>query len=331
LFFNVLMRARHHAGAGPFRCGSTSLLRVRALREVGGVATETITEDMHTTLKLIRLGWKTAYHHQTLAVGLAPATPEQYLLQRRRWGMGAIQILVHERLWAAKRWMSWRNFQEYLSGTLWWLEGIATLVAFVVPTVVMLSGAQTSTAGPLVFTTAFLAMFTIRLWGAKRLMRKQIHWPTAFALRILRVPVGLSCLWWLVSRKTLEFQVTPKAGADERTRGRPPRILGALTAVVALVMCYAAAGLLGWVPWRTGAASTASSGVWLALAGSFCSLGSPGYGPRHSLLPAATPTGPRSGRRSKSTGSAVNWWTSPSAAPPSGFRSEAFPTSVWST
>jgi len=267
LFFNVLMRARHHAGAGPFWCGSTSLLRVRALREVGGVATETITEDMHTTLKLIRLGWKTAYHYQTLAVGLAPATPEQYLLQRRRWGMGAMQILVHERLWAAKRWMSWRNFQEYLSGTLWWLEGIATLVAFVVPTVVMLSGAQTSTAGPLVFTTAFLAMFTTRLWGAKRLMRKQIHWPTAFALRILRVPVGLSCLWWLVSRKTLEFQVTPKAGADERTRGRPPRILGALTAVVAVVMCYAAAGLVGWVPWRTGAASTASSGVWLALAG----------------------------------------------------------------
>jgi len=106
LFFNVLMPARHHAGAGPFWCGSTSLLRVKALRDVGGVATETITEDMHTTLKLIRLGWKTAYHHQTLAVGLAPATPAQYMLQRRRWGLGAMQILTHERLWAAKRWMS---------------------------------------------------------------------------------------------------------------------------------------------------------------------------------------------------------------------------------
>lgn len=44
MFFNVLMPARNHAGAGPFWCGSTSLLRVKALREVGGVATETITE-----------------------------------------------------------------------------------------------------------------------------------------------------------------------------------------------------------------------------------------------------------------------------------------------
>ncbi|UKA64444.1 glycosyltransferase [Arthrobacter sp. FW306-04-A] len=58
LFFNVQMRARNAAGAGPFWCGSTSLLRLAALREAGGVATETITEDMHTTLKLIRLGWK---------------------------------------------------------------------------------------------------------------------------------------------------------------------------------------------------------------------------------------------------------------------------------
>jgi cellulose synthase (UDP-forming) len=273
LFFNVSMPARHHAGAGPFWCGSTSLLRVKALRDVGGVATETITEDMHTTLKLIRLGWKTAYHHQTLAVGLAPATPEQYLLQRRRWGMGAMQILTQERLWAAKRWMSWRNFYEYLNGTFWWLEGIATLIAFIVPTTVMLTGAQTSTAGPVVFAAAFVAMFATRLWGAKRLMRHQIHWPTAFALRIFRVPVGLACLWWLISRKTLEFEVTPKGASDMRTRGRIPRILGGMTVVVVALIGYAAAGSIGWVPWRTGIASTAASGVWLALAAVVLLLG----------------------------------------------------------
>ena len=267
LFFNVLMPARHHAGAGPFWCGSTSLLRVAAIREVGGAATETITEDMHTTLKLIRAGWHTAYHHQTLAVGLAPATPDQYLLQRRRWGMGAMQILVHERLWAAKRWMSWRNFHEYLNGTLWWLEGIATLIAFIVPIGVMASGAETSTASPAVFAAAFVAMFSTRLWGAKRLMRKQIHWPTAFALRIFRVPVGMACLWWLLSRKSLQFEVTPKGAADQRLRGRAPKVLWFLTGAVTFVLAYASAGILGWVPWRTGTGSTVASGVWLALAG----------------------------------------------------------------
>jgi cellulose synthase (UDP-forming) len=272
-FFNVLMASRNVPGAGPFWCGSTSLLRVSALEEVGGVATETITEDMHTTLKLIRRGWRTVYHHQTLAVGLAPATPDQYLLQRRRWGMGAMQILVHEKLWAAKGWLSWRNYHEYLNGTLWWLEGIATLVAFLIPVVIMLSGAQTSTAGPLLFTGVFLVMFTVRLWGSKQLMRNEIHWPTAFALRIFRVPVGLACLWWLMSRNILEFQVTPKGAADLRLRGRTPRILIVMVVLITAVILYAAAGLAGLVPWRTTPGSTVASGAWLVLAGAVLVLG----------------------------------------------------------
>ncbi|GAA2140088.1 glycosyltransferase [Arthrobacter humicola] len=272
-FFNVLMASRNVPGAGPFWCGSTSLLRMSALEEVGGVATETITEDMHTTLKLIRRGWRTVYHHQTLAVGLAPATPDQYLLQRRRWGMGAMQILVHEKLWAAKGWMSWRNYHEYLNGTLWWLEGIATLVAFLIPVLIMLSGAQTSTAGPLLFTGVFLVMFTVRLWGSKQLMRNEIHWPTAFALRIFRVPVGLACLWWLMSRNVLEFQVTPKGAADSRLRGRTPRILIVMVVLITAVILYAAAGLAGLVPWRTTPGSTVASGAWLVLAGAVLVLG----------------------------------------------------------
>jgi len=267
LFFNVLMPARAHAGAGPFWCGSTSVLRVSALCEVGGVATETITEDLHTTLRLIRAGWRTVYHHQTVAVGLAPDTPEQYLLQRRRWGMGAMQILVHEKLWTAKRWMSWRTFHEYLNGTLWWLEGLATLIAFVIPIGVMASGAQTSTAGPLAFTLAFTAMFMTRLWGAKRLMRKQIHWPTAFALRVFRLPIGIACFWWLITRETLSFEVTPKGGEDERRRGRAPRIVWALVGVTCAVLLVATAGVLGLIPWRTSTPSTVASGMWLIVAG----------------------------------------------------------------
>jgi hypothetical protein len=70
---------------------------------------------------------------------------------------------------------------------LWWLEGNATLIAFIIPVAVMVSGAQTSPADPLLFAGAFLAMFCTRLWAAKRLMRHEIHWPTAYALRIFRV------------------------------------------------------------------------------------------------------------------------------------------------
>ena len=131
---------------------------------------------------------------------------------------------------------------------------------------VLISGAQTSTASPLVFTVVFTSMFAVRLWGAKQMFRKHIHWRTAFALRILRVPVGISCLWWLLTRRTLTFAVTPKSGAEERLRGRAPRVLWALIAVVGASLLYALLGLTGWVPWHPTPAATAASGVWLALA-----------------------------------------------------------------
>lgn len=263
IFFHVLMPARNHDDAGPFWCGSTSLIRTSALREVGGIATDTIVEDMHTTLGLIRAGWRTVYHHQALAVGLAPATAEQYLLQRRRWGLGSMQVLAKERLWAAKRWLSWRNFYEYLGGTLWWLEGVATLLIFAIPLAILFSGAQTSTATPWAFAVAFVSMFALRMWGTRRLFRGHLHWQTAFALRIFRVPVGISCLWWLLTKRTLTFQVTPKAGADERVRGTVPTILVVLLVVVTSSVLYAVAGLLGLVPWRTPVTSTIASGSWL--------------------------------------------------------------------
>jgi cellulose synthase (UDP-forming) len=273
LFFHVLMAARNHDGAGPFWCGSTALLRTRALREVGGVATDTIVEDMHTTLHLIRKGWKAVYHHQTLAVGLAPATPDQYLLQRRRWGMGAMQVLARERLWAAKRWLSWRNYYEYLSGTLWWLEGVGTVAVFVVPTAILLTGAQTSTAGVGTFAAVFISMFVLRVWGLRRLFRHHLQLTTAFALRVFRIPVGLSCLWWLITRQTLSFAVTPKAGAERRMRGRIPRVLTVLFTVALAVLGYAVAGLAGLVPWQATPGATLASGAWLLVAAGTLVLG----------------------------------------------------------
>lgn len=267
VFFHVQLPARDHAGAGTSWCGSTSLIRVSALTEIGGIATDTIVEDLHTTMVLVRAGWKTAYHHQVLALGLAPATPEQYLLQRRRWGLGCMQVLVHERLWAAKRWLSWRGYYEYLDATVWWLEGVATVIGFMIPVAVLLAGAQVSTADPWLFLAVFVALFAIRLWGARRLYRLHLHWGTAFALRILRIPVGLACLWWLLTRRSLDFAVTPKAGSDARRRGHVPQILWWLLGLIVAVVLYAGLGVAGVAPWHSSPSSTVTAGAWVVLAG----------------------------------------------------------------
>ena len=126
MFFHVLLPARNHDGAGPFWCGSTSLIRSRPCREVGGVSTATIVEDMHTTLGL---------HPRRLEDGVPPpdagprsgpgharAVPAAAPPLGHGLDAGARQASGCGR---AKRWLSWRNYYEYLSGTLWWLEGVA--------------------------------------------------------------------------------------------------------------------------------------------------------------------------------------------------------------
>ena len=47
------------------------MLRRRALDEIGGLATETVTEDAHTSLRLQKNGWSTAYINIPQAAGLA--------------------------------------------------------------------------------------------------------------------------------------------------------------------------------------------------------------------------------------------------------------------
>ena len=49
------------------------------LSRSGGVATETIAEDFHTTIKMHEAGWRTHYHDEILVQGLAPLDLDGYL------------------------------------------------------------------------------------------------------------------------------------------------------------------------------------------------------------------------------------------------------------
>ncbi|MCU1426129.1 MAG: hypothetical protein JWL83_129, partial [Actinomycetia bacterium] len=91
LFFEVVCpgKDRHNAA---FWCGSATVLRREALVQVGGVATETIAEDFHTTVKMHRRGWRTRYHNQVIVQGLAPVDLDGYLLQRDRWARGNLAV-----------------------------------------------------------------------------------------------------------------------------------------------------------------------------------------------------------------------------------------------
>ena len=56
------------------------------------LAVETVTEDAHTSLRMHRLGWNTAYLRMPLAAGLATESLSAHIGQRMRWARGMVQI-----------------------------------------------------------------------------------------------------------------------------------------------------------------------------------------------------------------------------------------------
>lgn len=91
LFYGLLQDGNDMWDA-TFFCGSCAVLRRSALDEVGGIAVETVTEDAHTSLRLHRRGWTSAYIRIPQAAGLATESLSAHIGQRIRWARGMVQI-----------------------------------------------------------------------------------------------------------------------------------------------------------------------------------------------------------------------------------------------
>ncbi|WP_065756727.1 glycosyltransferase [Bradyrhizobium paxllaeri] len=74
-------------------CGTSSVVRLRAVEQIGWLPTESVTEDFLLTLKLAENGWRTVYLNEPLTEGLAPEGLKEYIAQRSRWCLGLTQIV----------------------------------------------------------------------------------------------------------------------------------------------------------------------------------------------------------------------------------------------
>ncbi|AQS47967.1 MULTISPECIES: glycosyltransferase [Thioclava] len=90
-FFDQMQPSRDGWGIA-FCCGTSSVCRWSALREIGGFNTESVTEDFMLTLALQNAGWRTVYLAEPLTEGLAPEGLKEYITQRARWCLGLMQI-----------------------------------------------------------------------------------------------------------------------------------------------------------------------------------------------------------------------------------------------
>lgn len=121
-FFDVTMVARARLNAIIF-CGTMGLIRVAALKDIGGWAEWCITEDAEASLRLLARGWKSIYIHRAFGEGLMPLDFDGLRRQRFRWAFGGVHILrrhIGLLLGTTPSRLTFGQRYHYLAGALGW-------------------------------------------------------------------------------------------------------------------------------------------------------------------------------------------------------------------
>ena len=157
-FYRWIEPVRDSVGA--VVCAGTSfLMRRRALDQVGGFSTDSLSEDLATGIRLIALGWQGLFLPEKLSAGLAAPGVADFAQQRLRWCRGTLQTLRSPRGPLRIAGLSWLQRLAFLEGALHWFNAIPRLVLLVLP-----------------LSTGLLGILPINLNGASFLMVFLPYW-----------------------------------------------------------------------------------------------------------------------------------------------------------
>lgn len=247
VFYRVIAAGKNRWQAA-FWCGTSALLRTSALRDVGGVATGSVTEDMHTTIRLHRRGWKTVYHNEVLVRGLAPRNAHEYLAQRRRWAAGAMQVMRLERP-ITRRGLTLGQRAGY-AATLWaWWDSWRTLGYVVLPMLVLATGAVPIAAPLAVFGPLFLTVLGLQFFAMRLLARGYYPPILSLVFEFLRMPAVVPGTLTLLRPRSGRFAVTPKGPSPAGRQRIPlPWLLRALLVAAPVALVWFALTMAGLTP-----------------------------------------------------------------------------------
>lgn len=264
IFFSLLQPGKDYWNAA-FFCGSCGVLRRTAFEEIGGFSTKTITEDMETSIVLHGRGWRSAYHGETLAYGLAPSSALAYHVQRLRWGQGSMQILrklnplTYPGLTVPQR-------LAYLSSTATYLDGWQKLIFYMAPVVFFLTGwlPVNVTNSQLVLRLVPYVLLTVISF---ELLSRGTGWI------LISERYNMAKFWTYIratggffANKPLKFNVTPKGTGEAPFETYAPQ-LAVLVISLASVLWATLASHFGWVDYHAPGWSSLAfwlNGFWIA-------------------------------------------------------------------
>ena len=209
LFFHVIQPGRDRYNSA-FFAGSGGIFRRKYLEGIGGFRTETVTEDIHTSMELHGKGYTSIFYNRDLSAGLAPESYESYLKQRRRWATGGIQIfLSHNPLF--KRGLSFHQRLNYLASIIYFFHGLPRVVYLTAPLSYLFLGYAPLVADLKTLLHYFLAHYIASTIAFNYVGKgyRNPFWSDVYEA-VMAFGLTATVLRTLTNPRTDRFDVTPK-------------------------------------------------------------------------------------------------------------------------
>ncbi len=223
IFFSLIQPGRDSLNAA-FFCGSCGIIRRSALEEIGGFQSQTIIEDMETTIRLQQRGWSTAYHRETLAYGLAPGAAGAYHVQRMRWGQGAMQVLRKLKP-LTMRGLTLQQRLAYFAGTACYFEGWQKAVFYLMPLFFFYTGILPVAGSEIAFLSRLVPYILLSILSFELLSRGTGYLLLSERFTMVRVWTYMMAALAIFTRRPLKFNVTPKGHSSVPRMAYMPQLV----------------------------------------------------------------------------------------------------------
>ena len=234
VFYKAILPAKNGCNASIY-VGTSAVLRRAALDDVGGFATGTVTEDIHTSLRLHARGWRSVFLPEPLAFGLEAQNLKEFYAQRRRWAVGALTLLLRSPDSPLRsRGLTLRQRLSYFDSTVSHLGGLQRLIHFLLPALAIFTMTSPVVIPFAVYGLAFVGYFVISFSLVAVYSRGTYHFLHSDAYSLANLIAQVSALPSLLRTTRRHSAARKDAPRRERTVVKAVLWLLGLTSLAAL-------------------------------------------------------------------------------------------------
>ena len=199
-------------GAGSVVCAGTSFIaRRKALKDIGYFATESVSEDYFTGIRLSSRGYELVYLDEKLSAGLAAESIGAHIEQRLRWVRGTLQaFFIKSNPLTIPGLNLWQRL-AHLEGLLHWFTCLPRLFFLLFPLVCIFGKIN-----PVLTTSSELAYFFFPYYAMQLTMFAWLNKQSRSVLLsdiyslIQTIPVSITTIEVMLNPFGKGFKVTPK-------------------------------------------------------------------------------------------------------------------------